>query len=521
MKTLRVSNIGTKGLNTDLAPWELPPEFITFGVNYRASGNKIVTTNAYDLWTAPGATFDAGHLLSVEVALGNFWLVMGRSAVQVYDGATWTSISSTAGYASLVAGDELNWSSCMLGSIPVINNPKVHPEYWSPQSTGQILQPLEFSPGVTWLAANKSFKVIRSYKNFLFALNLVEGGVEQPNSYRWSHPADINGLPYTWDETDPSSIASIEQVLGDNGPIVDGLTLRDSFCIYSERGITILDQGGEFIFNARELSGTYGLLNSNSLVEVKGVHYFLSDGDIFRNDGNSIQSIVHNRIRDRINSQINVDTYIRSFAVLNKANKEIWFCVPENESVYPDTAYIYNWVDDSWAVKILPPNIAHAGYGTITAPPITWDTVTGTALNDNATWGTEAITPLNQTVVGVDATTSGLVIINPLANSATVEIASRLERTDLPLDGLGVVTTITRAYPHMKGLADVQIQLGSQEFPGAPIQWKPAHVFNPTSDRKLDIRTTGELHAWRVQSISTGSFEISGITFEYEDAGKR
>jgi len=207
MKTLVVSNLGQKGLNTDLAAWELPPEFLTYGINFRAVANKLETTSAYDPLSAPAVPINAGHLMSVEVSSGNYWLTPGRTAVNIFDGATWFDVSNPAGYAALITDDELDWTSCMLGSIPVINHEKLYPEYWSPQSTSTLMQPLEFSPGTTWAVANKSFKVIRSYNNFLFALNLTEGGVELPNSYRWSHPADTNGLPFTWDETDNSSIA--------------------------------------------------------------------------------------------------------------------------------------------------------------------------------------------------------------------------------------------------------------------------------------------------------------------------
>lgn len=520
MNELVINELGLKGLNTDLAPYELPADYITFGVNFRVSGNELTTVAASYIWASPPAPFNAGHVMSVE-SYGSFWIVPGRAAVWIYDGAGWFDISNPAGYAGLQPDDELKWTSCMLGSIPLINNYQSYPEYWSPQSTSQAMTSLNFSPGVTWLQANKSFKVIRSYKNFLFALNLVEGGVEQPNSYRWSHPADINGLPYTWDENDTASIASIEQILGDSGPIIDGLTLRDSFCIYSERAVTVLDQGGEFVFRARELSSTYGLISQNCIVEVKGAHYFLSDGDILRNDGNSIHSIIYDRIQARFNSQVNTSFYHRSFVVLNKALKEIWFCVPENASEYPDTAYIYNWIKESWTIKDLPPNVAFAAYGTITETPTTWATSTETWASTNATWGTESTTPLNRTVISVDASTSDLVVINPLAQTNGTPISARIERTDFPLAGHNNVTTLTRIYPHMRGTANLEIQVGSQEHAGAPVAWKPVQTFNPSTDRKIDVRTTGELHAWRFQSVGTGHWSLSGLTIEFTSAGKR
>lgn len=521
MEKLEVTNIGVKGLNSDLAAWELSPEYITFGYNFRASGDALEATRAYEPWASPPTPFNAGHLLSVEISGGDYWLVPGRDAVWQYDGGAWTDVSSVEGYLGLGINDELRWTSCMLGSIPVINNPQEFPEYWSPVGSGQKLQRLNFSPGVSWESAAKSFEVIRSHNNFLFALNLTEGGKSLPNSYRWSHPADTNGLPFTWDETDPSSIASIEQILGDAGGIVDGLTLRNSFCIYSERGINLLEQtNDEFVFRNRELSSTYGLLNRNSLVEVNGVHYFISDGDILVNDGNSIRSIVYNRIRKQFNSNINGDFFERSFAVLNKVEKEIWFCVPGTSSEFPDTAYVYNWAGDSWTVKHLPDNVAFAAYGRVSVPPITWSSLTGSWSSQASTYDTQAASPLSRTVMAVDNTNGDLVIINPLISTA-VAVDSLIERTDFPLMGMDVVTTITRIYPHMDGTSPVSIEVGSQQFPGAPVSWKPPYTFNPSLDRKIDVRTTGELHAWRIKSIGTGTWSLSGLTIEYSFAGKR
>ena len=523
LKTLLISNIGTGGINTDLSPSELPPEFITFGINFHVHGNTISSSESNELWATAPVDFNGGHVRFVNGITSNSWLVAGRSAVYTYNGATWSDISSTVGYATIGADDELLWSSCMLGSIPIINNPQHVPEYWSPQDAGQIMQPLDFSPGVSWTAASKSFEVIRSHNNFLFALNLVEGGTSQPNSYRWSHPADINGLPFTWDETDASAIAGYEQILGDSGAIVDGITLRNSFCIYTERGINILDfTGDEFVFRNRELSTTYGLLNRNAIVEVEGVHYFLGDGDILKNDGNTVKSIAENRIRSRLSSQINAERFNRSFAVLNKAEKEIWFCVPEETADYPNTAYVYNWFDDAWSIKSLPDGITFADYGSVPEAPLTWATIQGTYESTPLKWGAQTGTPLNETVMGVsNASGTELVILNPLSTNGGGDTNARIERTDFPLEGHRNVTTLTQLIPHMTGSEDVSIQVGSQMYAGGPITWQPPCIFNPSNDRKIDVRSTGLLHAWRIDSVGTGSWAMSGMTFSYTNAGER
>lgn len=521
MKAFAIKNIGEAGLNSDIQPWDLPPDNITYGLNFRSTYNVLETTHGYDLISIAPAPYNPGHIMAVDVGSGSFFIIPGLTAIQVYDGTNWTDVSSVAGYSPLNSGDELLWTSAMLGSIPIINNPQVTPEYWSPQQVNQILQPLQYSPTQTWLEANKSFKVIRSHKNYLFALNLTESGIDLPNSYRWSHPADINGLPYTWDPDDLASNASIEQVSGDSGSIVDGLTLRDSFCIYSERGISILDPSGEYIFSQRELSNSFGLISQDALVEVNGIHYFLGDGDIYVNDGNSIRSITYGKIKTRFNSQINGNIFNLSYALVNKADKEIWFVVPENESPFPDTIYIYNWETGVFGIKRIATEIVHAAYGTVSSPQITINLLAGTWDSTTLKYNTASPTPLSKAVVAISNSTSSLYTINQIAQGAETDLGTRIERTGLSFEGADKVTMVTRIYPLIEGAGNVNIQIGSQDFAGGPVSWKPQHLFNPATDRKLDIRTTGEYHAWRVDSIGTSRFRMSGMIFEYANAGKR
>ena len=41
MPILNVRNIGSTGVNSDIEPWDLPPDALTDGINYRLSANKL------------------------------------------------------------------------------------------------------------------------------------------------------------------------------------------------------------------------------------------------------------------------------------------------------------------------------------------------------------------------------------------------------------------------------------------------------------------------------------------------
>ena len=518
---LAIDDLGSGGINSDVKPWDLPANAITYGKNFRSKSRSIISVSSEELWSAPAATFNAGHLLAVGAISGDFWLVAGRTKVEVFDGATWSDISNAAGYSGIGVDQELDWTSCMIGTIPVLNNKQHYPEYWSPQNVSQPMQALEFSSGLTWDAANKSCTVMRSHKNYLFALDLVESGIELPSSYRWSHPADNNGLPFTWDETDLSAIAGKAQI-GSGGRIIDGMTLRNSFVIYSESGIDSLSPSNdEFVWKRTPISSTIGLASRNCIVEVKGIHYFLGDGDIYSNDGNKVNSVMHDRIRERFTSNASPDYYDRAYAFNNVAAKEIWFCVVEGSALYPNAAYIFNWKNGSWDIRDLPENIAFGAYGYQSEPPTTYDTVEGTYDSTSLTYGSQKRTPLNTTAIGVDATTSGLVIIDPNDAPMPDGVTATLERTDISIGGLRDVHTITAIYPKMKGSEPVSIQIGSQEIAGGAVTWEDSVTFTPDTDRKVDIKSTGALHCWRVSSVGTGHFDISGLDFDGVYAGAR
>ena len=472
-----------------------------------------------------GVNFFPGHLIYVPAESNEFWLLAGRTAIYIFDGAVWTDISSVAGYASIGADDELLWNSCLLGSIPIVANPQHFPEYWNPQQASQVMQPLMFDAVNDWNAKGYTFKIIRAHKSYLFALDLFEGVDHFPDGFRWSHPASANGLPPTWDETDNAFLAGKGYLGGDGGTIMDGLSLRDSFCIYSEGAIDILDStNDEAVWRRRELSFTTGLLSKEALVEVKGKHLFLADGDIVGNNGNRIESIAHNRIRARIR-QVSSENLARSYAVRNDSAKEAWFCVPEEGAEYANLAFIYNWKDDSWAIRDLPyesgvSGVSYASYGSQRAPATTWAQKTTTWASDSTVWGSAGRTPLDDTIVGCEPQTGSIVILDPL-DDPDEPYQSKIERTDIAVAGQRQVTTITRVYPHMDGTQPVQIEFGSQAYAGAPVQWKPAVTFNPNTDRKVDIRTTGELHAYRINSDGTGQWALSGMTIEFELNGLR
>lgn len=610
MPLLKLNSLGAQNINFDLEPCDLPANTLTSGTNYKLLNGKIRATNMSYTLATPSANFKAGLIMSVLGESGNFYLLLGQngpSGLQVawvYNGTTWIDISQVGAYTGIDVGDELLWTGCLLGNIPIVNNVQDYPAYWSPQQTAQKLQALNFGAsftlaitnyigagtttvtgtvastsgyaigdiltisgatgteqvklngvwaissiptgttftfvvtttvavgtltttlgtttksGQTWQAKGLSAKVVRSHKNFLFAINLQLSGVIQATSYRWSHPADINGLPYTWDETDLAAIAGIASVGGDMGDLVDGMTLRDNFMLYSQRGISVLSYvGGEFVWARNVLTTSYGLLAKNCIVESNGYHYFLSNGDILKTDGNSIVSVLHNQMQTQLVGNIDTTYYMNSFAYSNPITEEIWICVPQVGNTLPNIAFVINTQDDLVSMRSIPSTTTGINFGPNLQVPILWSNVLGNWDENAKNWAYDPTSIFSRTIVSTNNVNSAIISLE--LDDATTTQNTMLERLSFPVEGQEVVTTTQSVFPHIVSQSPVLIQLGSQQFVAGPITWKAPVSFDPNTMRKVDIRTTGKLLSWRIYSTGTLPFTLTGLDIQYVVNGVR
>ena len=525
-KLLNLSNFGKKGINTDLLPWDLPIDQVSYIKNIRISKDSLSPFGGYSSWFGAFPTgLEPVFLMFVGSTSGTFWLIAGDNDVYVYDGSALSQITNAAGFT--VANPDL-WSGCMLSEVAIITIESEFPQYWPEQNIGTTLEYLPWDATRVWSDVSERCGIIRSHKQFLFALKLTSGANELTDSVRWSSPADVGNLPESWDPLDITNVAGIVKLGGSGGKIVDGLSLRDAFVVYREGGITVFDYvGGQFVWQVRHLSTDVGLTSPDCIVDVKGVHYFIGDGDILTNDGNTITSLLHNRLRRRFITNYDPEYYANSYVVENNIQSEIWFCIPESGNVYPNVAYVYNYKDGSWSLLDIP-QCPSASYGSRLSAILTWSNDLNSWSNSTNIWSKSQTSPLENTIIsiakaGVDnASNARLLLLDNSEDPSIFPYDTVVERLSFPLEGFHDVTTIQKIYPHISGSGSLKIQIGSQDHPGAPVRWKPEVTFTPLTDRKVDIRTTGELHCFRLFSDEEdGQWAFSGMDIDYVTAGKR
>lgn len=407
MPILNIREMGMVGVNSDIAPWELPPAALSAGVNFRMSNGKIQSAGGIDI-VGPSSAADIGHITGTRNWENDSrWLAMTGDDILLLDAGNWVSIAGSASFSGL---DESLWSTCQIGRVTFLNHPDDQPYYWiDGDGPVQDVKPLPWhinndSSVVTWKDEGVSCRVIRAHKNFLFALGMKEGSDEYRDKVWWSHPAEPDGIPFSWKPTieQPDSIAGWVS-LGRGGAIVGGESLRDSFVIYSEDAVNTLDYVGDALgWRRRTISASANLMAREGVVEVKGVQYFIARDDIMMFDGNTMQSVVHNRLRSRLAANVNNSKRARSWAAHYETYNEVWFGVPSADAEFPDVAYAYNYRDNTWSVRHLEAEFKHAAFASAPSDigQRTWTTMRSPWDDERGSWAMGGDSPFAGALLG-------------------------------------------------------------------------------------------------------------------------
>jgi hypothetical protein len=409
MPILNIRELGSIGVVSDIAPWDLPPAAFSDGMNFRLVSGKAQTAGGIEAISTV-AGMDIGHITqSTDLMGSSSWLVCGEDAILLFDGTDFVALAGAAA-RQIKAGinvDASRWTSASIGNVTFFNNPDFNPFYWvdTDGTSPGGLQLLPWHIGEeTWEDVGMSCNIMRAHKNFLFALGMKTPNGQFNDMLHWSHPAEPNGIPFSWRPTieQPDSIAG-SLSLGRGGAIVGGESLRDSFVIYSEEALNVMDFTGDALgWRRRAVSETAGLVNPHAIVEVKGNHMFFTGDDVLSFDGNSMGSLMHNRLRKRLAANLNNDKLSRSWAAHYQAHSEVWFGVPEDGADYPNRAYCFNYRDNTWSIRSLEKEVVHARAGREPKSAyLTWDKAVTRWDDELGSWTQAGDRPFKEVMFGL------------------------------------------------------------------------------------------------------------------------
>ena len=537
MAIIPVRDLGSVGVITDVASYNLPINGFSTAINVRFDEGKVRRAPVFRK-VKDSLGFTPRHSVGVVPATGYDTVVMVADdyAIKEYAAGTVTDRSGSISGSS----DPRPFTSTQLADVVYLNRPDRVPVFRGPGGTN-------FADLTNW-PSNYRATSLRAFGDFLVALATTEGSTSFPNRVRFSDIVTANNVPSSWDETITTNSAGTNDLVDMKTAIVDGEVLGNNFIIYSSDSIFLMEfVGGNFIFNFRKLFTDDGLISQNCAVEVQGFHYCFGSSDIYRHDGTTKQSICDERVKNFIFQGLNTNQANVCFVQHNVNLNEIYFCYKSGDQYvgFPNAdrcnrAAVYNYRNDSWSFMDLP-NVSSGTVANVNSVATYATSATTYALTGGTYYQQEDSFDRHTLMIGESQSTDGITsnklygidlsdagqIAFQLDTEATKPIL--LERIGVDLDeaGLGASQYVvcTRIYPQADTRNSIETTLnyefGASDVPSAIPTYGSSVTFDISTDHKIDSRAAGRYLSYKVTSSHNADFQLSGFDLEVTATGRR
>ncbi len=350
--TNQVTKLGDGGLNTDTPAMIVPLNTFTDVNNVRFYDNAVQTITGEILgrvipsapnygihWRRPDQGYNIfgkdGTFIRVDSA-GNQSYMMNSAASQ-YTDSDWQGTYFNGGYAIIVNNGKSTPLYCLYGSA----------------TAGSSFQELPGWNYVSGLAITA--KVIRSLNYSLVAANLTidQGGTitNAPGTIRISVQAPTGNIPQVWQPGLTTDTAD-EFELSSTSPVLDMAELRGNMFVYSSDSISLLSIGTTT--KVTPYSKSYGILNTDCVVEFDGNHFVVDRNDFYIHNGSGkIDPIGTGRIKKYFFNNLNKNAINKVQVIKNPFYKEIYINYPKGSSVVCNESIVYNYNNNTWTKRSL------------------------------------------------------------------------------------------------------------------------------------------------------------------------
>ena len=433
------------------------------------------------------------------------------------------------------------WTTTNLNGLLIATNGYDAPQIWPLNSSGVPAKTVPLRELQNWSVAttkeagnstNKS-EVIRSFKTFLVGLNwtnVVARNNAEPRLVKWSTEASYFTAPVTWDSSDATLDAGEYELADTPGVILDGLPLGDSFIIYKNDSIYIMNYvGTPYIFSFKLLSPTIGALCKNSVVDFENGHFFMGNSNFYLCNGQTVTPLLTGKLRRAVfdvivAGDLNDPSWEKSFVVADHVHKEILACYPTEGSTVVNKAVIWNWEKNTFTFRDLP-TTSHISNGILAANPggKLWSGSTKTWNEDSEAWGSSDYDTHLENLVFADVSNTKFYRDNAGNQEDTSNMTAYIERSGYDLGDPQSVKFVSAVYPQIEvsGNNTVNVYIGKQMSTEDAITWEGPAAFNPNSQSKVSCRVSGKYFGVKVESTTDIDWRLHGLAFEVQQSGTR
>ncbi|QDP52901.1 MAG: hypothetical protein Unbinned4512contig1001_39 [Prokaryotic dsDNA virus sp.] len=530
MPYIPLRKIGAGGLVPDQNAYDV--ELTQF-----ENGNNVAFENGV-IGKSLGET-DVGITIPTKpVAVAGFFdaganniFIGARNDIYRYNGSSVTTVTRSAGAYS----NSTRWQTEQIGSGMIFNNGSDVPQYIS---ESVISANGNFADLTNWPSALRT-ESVKPYKSFLVMTGYTESGNTYKTRVRWSDEFDPSTVPDDYDTTSATTLAGFTELGGENGDLLDQLTLGNTHIIYAERGVYAMDFiGAPFVFSFRELFSDEGIISKGACASWEGKHLVVGENDIYVHDGSTKKSVADLRVRNEFYKSLIDTESVFCKSVPSRSEVWIFYAVQGADQDATDTKYspnkclIYNWTNNAFTFRDIT-NLRDANHAD-TMPQGgtdgTWSS--GDLLNYDASteWWSNSSFGAEASELGffaVDHTNSKLLLLNNSRGFAGSNINSFVETTKVDLDNvLGTannnIKQINGIMPQMKGEGNVVISVGFSNTPTDSTTWSQIKTYNLQSDHKIDVRISGRYLALRFESNeNTNYWTLSGLDIDVKEVASR
>jgi len=534
-----VRGVGDIGVVTDIRPASLPVAAFTRATNVRfdqgsVSRGPVFRTIQGSLGFTPRFTY--GIPASAGGGFANVVMVSPTYQIKSFNNG---SVASKQGSISTTSATPARFSGASLADITYLNRNDKIPVYMP--SGGSA-----FADLTHWDSSWRT-EALRSYGDFLIALNMTESGTSYNSRVRWSDLTLANSIPGSWDASDTTKSAGFNDLVEMKTPIVDGLTLGTNFIIYSQDQVYLMEYtGGSFIFNFRKLFSDVGIMNQNCVCEVEGKHFVFGDNDLYMHDTHTKQSIADEKVKQYVFSGLNLAKSDRCFVQHNPDLEEIYFCYASGDDMAEYThgdrcnrAAVFNYKNSTWSFMDLP-NVNASTQATVDSTEtyasvtVNYSQMGGSYFSQESSFdthvlfvgesdSTDGIT--SDKLYGLDLSDSNSSLSFPLDLEANKP--PFIERVGIDLDEMSSVAgykVVTKVYPQVttsNANMKFNFTFGAADLQGSAPVYSATTVFDGSTDHKIDSRAAGRYLSYKMTVDDTKDFAFIGFDASVQTTGRR
>jgi len=514
MKT-EIDNLALPGMIPDVPDLILPAGAWTDSRNVRYRDGSAEKCRGYvqalgelsatSIWATP-----------IQDGTNYYWVYGSNAALYATDGTTHANITHPS--LSYAATDDLGWTGGAFHGQIIANDGVTIPQSWNPSLANDCASLTAWPTAVTC-------KIMRPFKDFIFAMRNTTSGDYNPREIRWSDRAAQTRLPQSWDYADPTNQAGINE-LGQTGDIiVDAAPLRDSLIIYKEFHTWIADYiGMPDVFSFRQVFSQVGLLTENCVVPFGSQHLVLTDSDLVLHDGNSAKSIADRRTRRWLFNRINSNRFKRAFVSADYRNREAWICFPESGYDWPNLALVWSWAEDTFHVLELGGAKTYGAHGIIPGTSVTYDSDSGTFDGASGTFDEETYNAFMQRILILSASDKKAYQTDTGEDFAGNVMTAYAERTGMSLTkDLQGLKRVKRLFPKLVGTTGdvLSFYVGARSVLNGTTSWSGPYRFTVGTDYKIDCRVSARVIDLKFEYTGSNTFRLHGMGIEFEPDGYR